>query len=297
MTAMPGELWTEEQINDLLQQVVVERKPLPELRIRGKSTAAINNQRRRLKEAGLLHNAFAGRQLEPWKICELRQLTKLTREHGFSARFIAQLQLIPRRSEYAISKMMARHDLGNPTVKARARAAQRLTPERRRDLERFLRAEGRFYPAAQVARQWGLAEKTVNAYRRRLGMALSWQEARASEAYRRFQETHHLLFAERLRERWEQWRMGREQQLRALKMNLEGCPNPLVKRTCERCGEHWFATRDFFYVVSRQRRNSTSFSMSRTCRLCRSAQRRAARPSAGTRSYRFLGETIRHSNS
>ena len=160
---MPGERWTEEQINDLLQQVIGERKPLPELRISGKSMAA-NNQRRRLKEAGLLQDAFAGRQLVPWKICELRQLMKLTREHGFSARFIAQLQLIPRRSEYAISKMMARHDLGNPTVKARARAAQRLTPQRRRELERFLHAEGRFYPATQVARQWGLAEKTVNGY-------------------------------------------------------------------------------------------------------------------------------------
>src|SRR5262249_15665322 len=118
--------------------------------------------------------------------------------------------------------------------------------------------------------------------------ALSWQEARTSEAYRRSQETHHRLFSERLRERWEQWRMRREKQLRALKVYLDRSPDPPVERTCESCGGHWFATRDFFYVVSRQRRNSKSFSMSRTCRLCRSAQRRASRPSsAGVRPYRF----------
>src|ERR1041385_6192313 len=117
---MPGERWTKEQLEILLRQLRVERKSLPELRVPGKSPAAVNNQRQRLKRAGWLDGVFAGRQLAPWTIRELNELKKLTREYGFSAAFIAQLQLIPGRTVYAVSKMMARHGLGNPDAKRRA---------------------------------------------------------------------------------------------------------------------------------------------------------------------------------
>src|SRR5689334_496892 len=136
---MPGEYWTNQEIQSLIHQIVIDGRSLPELYIPGRSTAAINNQRRRLKETGLLRNAFTGRKVNPWKICELRELEKLTREYGFSAAFIAQLQLIPGRSRDAISKMMGRHNLGDGTMKERARAAHRLAVEQRRELERFLR--------------------------------------------------------------------------------------------------------------------------------------------------------------
>jgi hypothetical protein len=276
---MPGEYWTQEQIHSLLEQVVTERKPLSQIHVPGKSMAAINNQRRRLKEAGLLRDAFPGHKIVPWTICELRQLSKLTREYGFSAAFIAQLQLIPGRSEYAISKMMGRHGLGDPAVKARAQAARRLSQEQRRELEHFLRHEGRLCSSAQVTRQWGLAEQTVNAYRRRLGVPLSWQQARASDEHRRYEEMHRRGFQERLSKRWEEWRNRREQRLRALRARLEGSPDAPATRFCESCGEQWFATRDFFHVAARQRSNAKRFSMSRTCRICRSGQRRARRMS------------------
>jgi len=278
---MPGEYWTDEQINSLLQQVVIEQRPLPQLYVSGKSTAAINNQRRRLKEAGLLQQSFTGRKLIPWNICELRQLEKLTREYGFSAAFIAQLQLIPGRSRYAISKMIGRHGLGDPAVRERAKTAQRLTQEQRHALEHFLRHEGRLQSCAQVARQWGLAEQTVNAYRRRLGVALSWQEARSSQEYCGYQKMRRRLFQEALEKRWAQWRTQREQRLRALRSHLNASPNPPAQRRCKECGEDWFATRDFFYVAVRQRGNATRFSMSRTCRLCWSVQRGQRKARAG----------------
>jgi len=204
----------------------------------------------------------------------LRQLARLTEEHGFSAAFIAQLQLIPGRSQHAISKMMGRHGLGNPLIKSRARNARRLTPERRRELDRFLREEGRFCPSAAVARQWGLAAQTVNGMRRRLGVALSWKEARASKAYYVGQERRAREFSDQLRRRWEEWRVRREQQFRAAQSRLAQSPGAPPRRICVVCGEHWFATRYFFHVQTRQRDRSISTSMSRTCRLCRAAQRR-----------------------
>jgi hypothetical protein len=234
--------------------------------------AAINNQRRRLKEAGVLQTAFVGRRHHPWTIRELRQLTRLTREHGFSAGFIAQLQLVAGRSQQAISKMMGRYGLGDPVVKERARQAQRLSKERRRELEHFLRQEGRYWPSAEVAPRWGLAEQTVTGYRRRLGVALSWPEARASQRFQEGQQRRGRAWSEQLRKLWEERRREREQRLRGLRSRLEeqakGAP---PRRRCAECAELWFATQDFFHVQKRERNMA---SISRTCRLCRAAQRR-----------------------
>jgi hypothetical protein len=268
---MPGERWTNEQLQSLLHQLQIERKSLPQVRVPGKSLAAVNNRRRRFKQAGLLDGVFAGRQLAPWTIRELNELTKLTREYGFSAAFIAQLQLIPGRTVHAISKMMARHGLGNPDAKRQGRNACRLTAEKRREFEHFLLHEGRFVASAQVAAEWGLARQTVTAYRRRLGVPLSWDEARSSEDYQLNQQKRARAFREQLHSRWAEWRVKRKQRLRALQAELERSPNPPRARTCCACGEQWFATKEFFSVTAK--RGRTSFSMSQTCRLCRSAKR------------------------
>ena len=202
---------------------------------------------------------------------ELNELTKLTREYGFSAAFIAQLQLIPGRTTQAISKMMARHGLGNPDVKQRAQNACRLTAEERRELQHFLLNEGRLMPSARIAEAWGIAQKTVTAYRRRLGVPLSWEEARSSEDYQLNQSKRARAFSAQLYTRWAEWRIKREQRLRALKTALQRSPMPPPSRTCCECGEQWFATKEFFYLT---RKRSGTFSMSHTCRLCRSAKRR-----------------------
>jgi hypothetical protein len=214
---------------------------------------------------------FVGRQLAPWTIRELNALAKLTREYGFSAAFIAQLQLIPGRTVHAISKMMARHGLGNPDTKRRAQNACRLTAEQRWELQQFLLNQGRLMPSARVAAEWGLARQTVTAYRRRLGVALSWAEARSSQEYRLNQQKRGRAFSGQLQRRWAEWRALRDQRLQALKAALQRSSNPPPSRSCWVCGEHWFATKDFFYVTSKQ--GGSSFSMSHICRLCRSAKR------------------------
>jgi len=217
---LPGPHWTEQEIASLIHQVVLENKSLPQLAVHGKTEAAINNQRRRLKEAGLLDGGFVGDTARPWAICKLRELIKLTTEYGFSAAFIADLQLIPNRTEYAISKMMGRHGLGNPTVKTRATQARRLCEEQRQAVQRFLRTDGRWMPSRQVAALWGVAQKTVNTYRRGLRIALSWQQARASQEYREGQELRTLNFVANTRERWRAWREERPQTFQRRKARI-----------------------------------------------------------------------------
>jgi len=75
---MPGKRWTAYEIESLVHQVVSEHKTLPQLGIPGKSIAALNNRRRRLKQAGLLNGFFRGRPVQTWTYPELKQLTALT---------------------------------------------------------------------------------------------------------------------------------------------------------------------------------------------------------------------------
>ena len=271
---MPGNRWTQQQIELLVDQIVHQSKPLPEIAVPGKSRAAINNQRKRLQRAGLLNGAFAGREVKPWTFPELKKLTAFTQEYGFSASFIAQMGLLPGRSKDSISKMMGRHGLGNPAVKARARQARRLDPARREEFRQFLLGEGRLLPSIEAARQWGVAQKTVTAYRRRLGIRLTWEEARSSDDFKRQQERRAEAFVEHTRERWRQWRERKKAVWERLRHDLAQRPDCPAPRVCQDCGEHWYASREFFHVRMRRLSDRVKVSYSRVCRLCRAEQRR-----------------------
>ena len=270
---MPGPRWTEEELA-ALQAQIREHRLLPAICIPGKSTAAINNQRRRQKALGVLNGAFQGRRLRPWTITEVKKLRSFTEEYHFSAALIAQLALIPGRSRDAVSKMMFRQGFGDPGVKLRARQAYRLNSGRRRELEAFLCNEGRSASSEEISERWGIAQQTVNGYRRRLHAQLSWEQARASEQYKAKQQTTARTLRVQSCQWWQAWRARREQKLRHLrvKLQLSACPPP--RRSCQTCGEEWFATKDFFYVTRKSAGHEARKSMSRTCFLCQSQRRR-----------------------
>ncbi len=271
---MPGNRWTKTQIESLVDQIVEQHLPLPEIAISGKSRAAINNQRKRLQRAGLLNGAFAGREVKPWTFPELKKLTSFTQEYGFSASFIAQMGLLPGRSKDSVSKMMGRHGLGNPVVKERARQARRLDPEHREEFREFLLGEGRLLPSAEAARIWGVAQKTVTAYRRRLGIRLSWEEARSSEEFKIQQRKRAEAFVEHTRERWKEWRERKKALWDKLKHDYAEHPERPPVRVCQACGDQLYATRDFFHVRLRRLPDRVKLSYSRVCRLCRAERRR-----------------------
>jgi len=271
---MPGSRWSKPQIDALVDQIVHLRKPLPEIEIPGKSRAAINNQRKRLQRAGVLNGAFAGREVRPWTFPELKKLTTFTQEYGFSASFIAQMGLLPGRTKDSISKMMGRHDLGNPVIKERARQARRFDPEHRQEFEHYLLGEGRLVPSIVVAREWGLAQKTVSACRRRLAIKLSWREARSSEEFQREQRKRAQAFVAHTRERWKVWRERKKASWERLRQEMAQRSDPPPTRVCQACGEQWYATREFFHVRVRRSSGSQKLSFCRVCRLCRAERRR-----------------------
>ncbi|MGA3041737.1 MAG: hypothetical protein ABSF54_13200 [Bryobacteraceae bacterium] len=280
---MPGSRWTKPQIDSLVDQIVHQAKPLPRIEVPGKTRAAINNQRKRLQRAGVLNGSFAGRAVKPWTFPELKRLTAFTQDYSFSASFIAQMGLLPGRSKDSISKMMGRHGLGNPAIKERARQAQRFDPARRQEFQRFLLGEGRLLPSVAIARQWGLAQKTVTAYRRRLGIQLSWQEARSSDEFRRQHRKRAAAFVAHTRERWNCWRERRKQAWQRLRQQLAERSAPPPARVCQSCGEPWYATREFFHVRTRHSPSGVKISYCRICRLCRAERRRQWMATCGAR--------------
>jgi len=265
--------WTEAQIGSLIDQIQ-QHRPLPGIAVPGKSRAAINNQRKRLQLAGLLNGSFTGRAVKPWTCPELKKLTDLTGEYGFSAALIAQLGLLPGRTKDSVSKMMGRHGLGNPAVRARAQQARRLDAAEREEFKQFLAGEGRLLPSIEASRRWGVAQKTVTAYRRRLGIRLSWEEARTSERFRREQRRRAQEFVASTRARWNLWREQRKRTWENLKRNLADRPDCPPARVCQCCGEQWYATREFFHVRMRRRPDGVKISYCRVCRICRAEQRR-----------------------
>jgi len=271
---MPGSRWTKPQLESLVDQIVHLGKPLPQIDIPGKTRAAINNRRKRLQRAGVLNGSFAGRAVRPWTFPELKRLTAFTHDYGFSASFIAQMGLLPGRTKDSISKMMGRHGLGNPAIKERARQACRFHPRRREEFQRFLLGEGRLLPSIVVARQWGLAQKTVTAYRRRLGIQLSWREARSSDDFRRQQRKRAAAFVAHTRERWQRWRERKRLLWEKLRQQLAQRPDCPPARTCQACGEQWYAAREFFHVRTRGSPAGVKVSYCRICRLCRAERRR-----------------------
>ncbi len=284
---MPGSRWSKEQIDSLVDQIVNLQKPLPEICIDGKSRAAINNQRKRLQRAGVLNGSFAGREVKPWTFPELKKLTALTAEYGFSASFIAQMGLLPGRTKDSISKMMGRHGLGNPVIKERARQAHRFDPQHRGEFEEFLTGEGRMLPSIAIARQWGLAQKTVTAYRRRLGLELSWWEARSSDEFQQQQKVRATAFIEHTRERWKDWRERKRVNWERLRQEMAGRADHPPARVCQTCGEQWFASREFFHARTRHGAGGGKVTYCRVCRLCRAERRRnraAAKPAAAVMS-------------
>jgi hypothetical protein len=271
---MPGSRWTQPELDSLVDQIVRLGKPLPEIEVPGKTRAAVNNQRKRLQRAGVLNGSFPGRAVKPWTFPELKKLTAFTQEYGFSASFIAQMSLLPGRTKDSISKMMGRHGLGDPVIKERARQATRFDDERRHEFERYLLGEGRLVPSASIAGQWGLAQKTVTAYRRRLGLQLSWNEARSSDEFRRQQRKRAAAFVAHTRERWRHWRERKRAEWDRLRQELAARPDRPPVRTCQCCGEQWFAAREFFHIRTRRSIGGDKISYCRICRLCRAERRR-----------------------
>ena len=109
---MPGKRWTQKDRDSLIRQVKRGRS-LPQISIRGRSPAAVNQQRQRLRDSGELAQ-HPKRELRAWTMKQIRLLADYSMSYGLSAAEIAAKDLLPGRSKDSISQQMRRRGLGDP---------------------------------------------------------------------------------------------------------------------------------------------------------------------------------------
>ncbi len=269
---MPGKKWTQPERESLIRQAK-QGKRLPQIRIRARSQAAVNQQRQRLREAGLL-GQDSKRSLRLWTIREIRTMGDYTNAYRLGATGLLRAGLLTGRSKDSISQQMRRQGLGDPRRREASRAAHRLDVEEKAALAEFLRTEGSKLASAEVADKFRISPKTVTAYRRRMKLQLSWQEARNSERYRQLAEELRQKFIRRTRARWKKWRVERRRTLQKLQWRMKRRTANGKMRRCIRCGESWLELKEFFPVTKRRRRGIVTYTMSRSCRACRAQQQK-----------------------
>ena len=98
---MPGKKWTQPERESLIRQAK-QGKRLPQIRIRARSQAAVNQQRQRLREAGLL-GQDSKRSLRLWTIREIRTLSDYTNAYRLGATGLLRAGLLTGRSKDSIS--------------------------------------------------------------------------------------------------------------------------------------------------------------------------------------------------
>jgi DNA-binding CsgD family transcriptional regulator len=259
--------WTPSQTRALIAQVKQE-KTLPKLQIPGKSAAAINAKRGHLRNAGSLGDQ-RGASKQKYSETELRILDQYAWRLGWSAREVHASGVLPGRSYNSISKKMGRVGYGDPVRVQRAKQARRLTDDERNRLRQCLVGEGRHLSSKELSRQFNISIKAINFYRRRLGVSLSWHEARAVSSTE--EKRQRVAEAQRrwLKAWWAKYRQRKIEALLDLQQRLERREHPAPIRVCRACAYPWFALPAFFQVQRRKMPNRLKVSMARTCRICK----------------------------
>ena len=177
--------------------------------------------------------------------------------------------MLPNRSYHSISEAMGRQRYGDPVRVERAKQARRLKREERKNFEQFVRSDRRKLSSERIAELWGIARSTVNFYRRKFGVSLSWHEARTvSSTVEKRQRLNEIRRAH-LKWRWTRYRSEKIKRLLSLQQRLKRRGCQARTRVCVSCACEWFALSIFFPTHTDKRKRGARISMSRTCRICK----------------------------
>ena len=259
--------WTRSQTRSLIAQIRQGNK-LPELQIVNKSPAAINAKRGHLRMAGKLGNQPV-RIEQKYSKAELQILEHYAWQLGWSALQIHAAGVLPSRTYNSISKKMGRLGYGDPLRVQRAKQARRLNHEEHYRLTEFLLNEGRRVSKKAIAQRFNISMKVVNSHRRKIGVALSWHEARALSSTEEKRQRVAEAKRKHLKERWAIYRAKKIGALLEFQQRLERRNYRAPIRTCRACGYPWFALPQFFSLQRRNLPNRVKVSMVQTCRICK----------------------------
>jgi hypothetical protein len=267
--------YTKAENRSLIRQIVKEKKKLPDLYLPGRTPAAINTQRGRLRAKGLLGDSCPLRKIKTFSIREFNFLKRYA-SMGLSAIKTAKLGVLPGRSKNSISGAMNRNDLGDPLVSELAKLVKHLDEDQKNRLKDCLLNHSAGRSTKSIAEEFELPVKLVRAYRRKLGRALTWQEARNTPDYLETKERMRKKNSGRMKSVWANKRAARRKEFETTAAKLKMGGTSQTPRPCNKCGGPWYATRFFYHTMVKKTENGQPVKklLYKTCRLCRSAERR-----------------------
>lgn len=285
-TAASKKAWTEEEKAILVRSAreleaklghTLRSRDLGRIRVPGRTAHAVKSQAARL---GLTQPTRTARR---WTDRERQVLTVLARTRGLGARSIKErgffsdqgtdVQSFRERSTDAIAQMKRRLHLVDDSRSRRARYAKRLTTEERRRLRAELRANPRGLTTEDFAEEFGVSPSTIRRYRKRWRIRQTWRDAMDLPRACERRQLLSSLVRERNLIRWRKRKQKLRDELlrRARRLGSAAARRgrKLELRICERCGEAWPATKEFF-APSKKRRNGgvVAVYLRRTCRVC-----------------------------
>lgn len=219
------------------------------------------------------------RKITRWTAREEQILLLLTRERGLGARRIktrgffstaSEASSWSERSVDSIAQKKRRAGLVDPERSRRARFARHLGPDERRRLRAELRENPQGLSTEEFARRYEVAPSTIRRYRKKWRIRQTWHDSMSLRSALERRET----LAEETRERnLGLWAMRKEAlrdslAKRRTQLSANGRKAPEL-RCCERCGEEWPATEEFF-APSPKRRGGRIVAryLRRSCRVC-----------------------------
>jgi hypothetical protein len=269
---VPKRTWSDIQRHALVHQIVVEGRKLPDLDIPGKTVAALNNERCRLRDQGLLGAACPVRKVKLYNMRELNDLKRYA-AMGLSAGKI--YGILPGRSKDSISQAMRRHSLGNPRVRARAKLARRLDNTTKMRLRSYVLDNAKNESSDAVAEKFDIRVKQVHYYRRKLGVTPSWHDARNTTDYQAKKEEIHNKNSAAMKAVWARRRRARRAQFDNEVAKLIAQGTTLHLRICNKCKSPWYSSALFYHVMFKKTKDGQVKKLFyKACRLCRSATRR-----------------------
>jgi hypothetical protein len=269
---VPKKAWSDIERQALVHQIILEGRKLPQLDIPGRTAAALNNERRRLRDRGLLGESCPVRKVKLYNMRELNALKRYA-AMGFSAGKI--YGVLPCRSKQSISQAMRRNNLGNPKVRARAKLARRLDNALKQILETYVLNNAKGQSSEAVAEKFDIRVKQVRYYRRKLGVAPSWHDARNTPDYQAKKVEIHSKTSARMKAVWARKRKTRRVQFEKEAARLTAQGTNLHSRLCTKCNAPWYGSEFFYHGMSKKTKDGQVKTLFyRICRLCRSAIRR-----------------------
>ena len=277
---MPGELWTEheiEQLRDLLSRGF----SASEMQIGSRTPAAIQNKAARLNFVG------DGIPRKRWTGEIERMLKRLVRDGGTAAMIASEPELLSGYSRNAIQKKLGRLKLIDRSRSRRAREAIRLTSEQLDHFHTYLLAHASRCTPEQIALLWNrentplVSRRRVVYHLQKLGIKRSWAEVMRmpfSKAKQRRISDKAWLASKR---RWEEYRQQQESELRQearrQRRRAQSRGRSLGERVCRDCRRRWPASKPFYVLYQKQSASGRRRYLGRICRMCRNTRRRESK--------------------